>query len=97
MAVIELVHFRTESIADDAFLRAAADIDRLLTREPEFKTRWLARKDDGEWIDFIVWDTMEAARSAAARIPRAPEAAAFMSPIVGASVRMGHYVVQDRG
>ncbi len=94
--VLEIVTFQAgSSITPEAMLAASSGIKPWLSAQPGFIRRSLAMTDDGRWIDCVTWSNMECANAAAAGMPAAPGAGAFMSAIAMESVVMKHYQIED--
>lgn len=88
---IELVQFRLKAGVDEAaFLEAAADTQRAITRLPGFLGRELLRDDDGIWVDIVHWRSKAEALAAAETFGGLPEAAAFASMIDETQMTMLH-------
>jgi len=65
---MELVTFAIFEDAEPGFLAANAAVNDWLRRQPGFLSRQLVRKDDGGWIDLVIWTNEAAAKSAASRM-----------------------------
>lgn len=61
---IELVTFRLASGNAQSFLAANATINDWLRKQPGFISRRLGQKEDGTWIDVLLWSSGEAAKAA---------------------------------
>lgn len=48
---------------------------------PGLVSAWLARREDGSWLDVILWETREAAEYSAKHVTEVPEAAAWFAHI----------------
>jgi hypothetical protein len=48
---------------------------------PGLMSAWLTQRDDGSWLDVILWHSREQAENAAAHVTEVPEAAAWFSHI----------------
>lgn len=68
--VIELARFKVERGAEQAFLDArGAMVHAVKERLPGLRAISLARLDDGDWIDVVIWED----RASAAAAPREAE------------------------
>lgn len=62
---IELVRFRLKQDKTAAdWLKANEKINNWIKQQPGFRFRSLSETDDGEWIDMVYWENLEAARAA---------------------------------
>jgi heme-degrading monooxygenase HmoA len=94
---LEIAEFETVANAgEDAVLAAAHEAGVFLARQPGFVARRLARRPEGDWVDIVEWESLDAAKAAAQAFPAAPEAASFMQVIAKVS-RMTHAGVQLSG
>ncbi len=65
---IELVRFRLKQGKTAAdWLKANEKITDWIKAQPGFRFRSLSETDDGEWIDMVYWESLEAAKSAGAK------------------------------
>ena len=65
---IELVRFRLQTGKTSAdWLKANEKINDWIKVQPGFRFRSLSETDDGEWIDMVYWESLEAAKSAGAK------------------------------
>jgi hypothetical protein len=48
---------------------------------PGLVSSWLTRRDDGSWLDMILWRSREDAENSAAHVTEIPEAAAWFTHI----------------
>jgi hypothetical protein len=65
---IEVTTFRLNGQSCTQFVAANADIDAWLKRQPGFRSRRIAERDDGTIVDVLVWASAEAGRNAASGI-----------------------------
>jgi hypothetical protein len=56
-------------------------INALQRAFPAAVAAWLAKQDDGSWLDVILWRSREAAEEAASRINELPEARSWFRHI----------------
>lgn len=62
---IELVRFRLQPGKTSAdWLKANEKINDWIMRQPGFHFRSLSETDDGEWMDLVYWESLEAAEAA---------------------------------
>lgn len=65
---IELVRFRLKQDKTAAdWLKANEKINDWIKVQPGFRFRSLSETDDGEWIDMVYWENLEAAKAAGAK------------------------------
>lgn len=89
--VIETVTFTlNEGVSRKDFISAAKGMNAWIAARPGFKHRRLSCATDGTWIEHIEWETLDAAKSAAAEIGTAPGSADFLSVIDGPTVQLRH-------
>jgi hypothetical protein len=79
----ELASFTVKGGAHEAALlqERSAMIDALQRAFPGALAAWLARRDDGSWLDVILWRSRVEAEAAAAQIHSIPEARAWFDHI----------------
>lgn len=94
MQTIELVTFRTPSMGSDDFLAANDVINTWLSRQPGFIARHLGARDDGTWVDVVLWKSDAEAKAAADRLPRELGMSEAMAAIDPASIAMSHAAVR---
>lgn len=90
MQRLELVTFRTPSVAPDRFVADNAEINDWLKRQPGFHWRHLAAQEDGSWVDVVLWDDRETANRAAEKLLVEMAACPAMTAIDPASIAMSH-------
>jgi len=65
---IELVRFRLKNDKTAAdWLMANEKINDWIKKQPGFRFRSLSETDDGEWIDMVYWESLEAAKASGAK------------------------------
>lgn len=62
--VMEIVSYRTSGDRE-AFVAASREIDGWAQRQQGFVSRHVVHKDDGSWMDLLLWDNLDAAKAAA--------------------------------
>ena len=68
---IELVRFRLQAGKTAAeWLKANEKINEWVKAQPGFRFRSLSETDDGEWIDMVYWESLEASRKAGEKFVR---------------------------
>lgn len=89
--IIETVLFKLEDgIEHETFLASISGSTRFIESCPGFVSRRLSSNEDGQWIEHVQWETMEAAKSAASRIGADSNTQDFIKCIRGPSVQMFH-------
>jgi|GEM_PF-352923 len=97
MPTVETVRFRFRPEVDEATRDAAlAASSRFLAEQPGFQRRVVARRDGGEWLDLVEWDTRPDALVAAAAFSSAEAASPFNESLESGSVTMDHVDVVHR-
>lgn len=90
-AVAEIVTFALADTVDPAaFVEISKGTESFVRSLPGFVHRQLSLGEDGRWTDYVIWDSMEAARSAAEAFMKAECAAALMTAIAPDTVKMRH-------
>ena len=83
---VEVTTFRLNGCTLAEFIGANAEVDDWLRRQPGFRSRRIAERGDGEIVDLLVWDSVEAGEDGASRLMRELAHAAVHSMIDQASV-----------
>ena len=65
---IEVTTFKLNGHSCKEFVAANADIDAWLRRQPGFRSRRIAERNDGTIVDMLIWDSAEHGRNAASGI-----------------------------
>ncbi len=95
--VVEITTFRlNEGIETADFLKVSPSITAFASALPGFVSRSLTRSDDGVWMDYVEWATLEQAEAAQAAFPQEPSMGPVMAMIDPASLTMDHRVLMDR-
>lgn len=98
MKAIELATFRLKAdTSEEVFMAALADTDAWLAKQTGFILRRHGRNCEGDRVDYVEWESMEAAQAAATNYETAPETRAFMDAIDIDQTQCIHYdlVTQD--
>ena len=78
----ELAHFVVHEGDEDALLAERPAMVRALQEAfPDALAAWLTRRDDGSWLDVVLWQSREAAEEAAGRIHEVAEARSWFRHI----------------
>ena len=92
--VAEIVSFQLIAGRDEAqFLTDAQATDPIVRAAPGFISRKLSKGADGIWTDYILWQSMSDAMSAAKTVVNEPAFAPFGSAIDLESLAMRHETV----
>jgi hypothetical protein len=92
---IETVTFKlNDELSREEFAKAAEAITVFARKQQGFISRRLSCSDDGLWIEHIEWETLEAAKAAAAQIGKEPSLEACMKAIDGPSVVLHHSALE---
>jgi hypothetical protein len=92
---IETVTFKLiDGISREDFAKDAEAITDFARRQPGFVSRRLSCSDDGLWIEHVEWETLDAAKAAAAQIGQEPTLAVCMKAIDGPSVVLHHTTLE---
>ncbi|UKE50505.1 hypothetical protein KCU57_17815 [Xanthomonas translucens] len=73
---LEITTFRLQDCTWRTFLRANAEVDAWLQRQPGFRSRRIARRRDGTVVDMLLWDSV-AGTASARRLMRGLQGAAI--------------------
>jgi hypothetical protein len=87
---IEIVEFRLARGTGADFVAANRPVNDWLAAQPGFVSRQLAERDDGSYIDILVWSDRSAAEAAAGAVMAVFGEADAMTMIDPESVRMAH-------
>ena len=80
--VLELAAFTIRNDAETAMLaERPAMIEALRRAFPGLLAAWLAKRDDGSWLDVILWRSRAEAETAADHVNDLPEAKAWFRHI----------------
>jgi hypothetical protein len=87
---IELVRFRLKKDKTAAdWLKANEKINDWIKVQPGFRFRSLSETDDGEWIDMVYWESLDAAKASGEKFGE--EMGACCEPLIDmASVVVSH-------
>ncbi len=67
---VEITTFRLNGCTCAQFVSANAEVDAWLRRQPGFRSRRIAERADGEIVDVLVWESVEAGEEGASRLMR---------------------------
>lgn len=67
---LEITTFRLQDCTWRTFLRANAEVDAWLQRQPGFRSRRIARRRDGTVVDMLLWDSVAHGTASARRLMR---------------------------
>lgn len=92
--IAEITNFRPLPGVSQADVAKAADgLTPYLQRSGGMIRRSLTCDGEGNWTDYVIWDSLEDAQRAMAGFEAAPESAAMMPLIDPASLAMRHDAV----
>ena len=83
---VEVTTFLLDDCTLAEFIEANAEVDDWLRRQPGFRSRRIAQRDNGEIVDVLIWDSVEAGEEGASRLMRELAHAAVHSMIDHTSV-----------
>ena len=90
--VIEAVSFRlVEGVSHEDFLKAVAASEAFIAGNPGFLSRRVSAGADGEWLDYVEWESMEAAMAAGEKFVAEPCVAPLMQAIDQSTLVMRHH------
>jgi len=94
--VFEIVKYKAlASVTDEEILDVSTKLQELVTSQKGLVSRTLAKSEDGEWIDVVIWESLEDAMKAAELINTHPVGGEFMSKVQVETVTMKHYSFQQ--
>lgn len=94
--VVEITTFRlNDGVEDAAFLDLSPQITAFAKAQPGFIHRSLTHSEDGVWMDYVRWATLEDAKAAQAAFPQQPQLGPLMAMIDPASLTMDHQALMD--
>lgn len=77
---IEMVRFTAKSGEEEALVNERPEMLEVLSAEcPGMLSAQLAKTEEGNWLDVVVWKSREQALSAAEKAPRIPACATWFS------------------
>ncbi|MEQ8657220.1 MAG: hypothetical protein RIC24_07925 [Hyphomicrobiales bacterium] len=89
--IIETVTFKLNAtVTAEQFIKAAQAANAFIASQDGFVARRLSHTPEGEWIEHIEWETMEAAQNAAQMLGKVEANGPFLAAIDGPSVVMRH-------
>lgn len=92
--VAEIVTFTlAEGTSAEAFVKLSQSTESFVRAAPGFAHRHLSQGEDGRWTDYVVWQDMKAAQTAAAEFSQQEFAPALMAAINPESLQMRHEAV----
>lgn len=65
---VEITTFQLNGVGLQAFIAANAGVDAWLQRQPGFRSRHIAQRDDGSVVDVLMWDSAAQSTEAAHRL-----------------------------
>jgi len=93
---VEVTTLRLNGCTRAEFVDANAEVDDWLRRQPGFRSRRIAERADGEIVDILVWESVEAGQDGAERLMRELPEAAVHSMIQQSSVSWSVLPVRRR-
>lgn len=87
---IEIVEFRLGRGTGAAFVAANAPLNAWLMEQPGFISRQLAEREDGGYIDIVIWSSRSEAEAAAGKVMALFGQADAMTMIDPETIRMSH-------
>ena len=90
MTTIEIVEFRLGRGTGEAFIAANAPLNAWLKAQPGFISRQLAEREDGGYIDIVIWSSRSDAETAAGKVMDQFGDSDAMTMIDPQSIRMSH-------
>lgn len=93
--VMEIVRFApVAGVTPESLVEAVIGAQTWLAAQPGFVGRRLGRCDDDTWMDWVEWNDMASAKTAAAKIMDTPATAAFLAMIDMMTIDMRHCVIE---
>ncbi len=87
---IEIVEFRLGRGTGAGFVAANEPLNKWLRAQPGFVSRQLAEREDGSYIDVVIWSSRSDAETAAGKVMAEFGEADAMTMIDPDSIRMSH-------
>lgn len=89
--VIETVTFKLAAgISDEKFLELVPSTIEFITKCDGFICRRLSKAEDGSWLDYVEWESMENAKNASDAFMKQEDLMPFMQALDMESVQMQH-------
>ncbi|MEO1656565.1 MAG: hypothetical protein AAFR65_02490 [Pseudomonadota bacterium] len=93
--VAEIVRFKLREGADEAaFVDSAKGTVDFVAEQKGFVRRSLSKSDDGVWVDYVEWRSLDDALAAAKRVEAEPSFEPFLTDIDLASIEMRHQTIK---
>jgi hypothetical protein len=91
--IIEVVTFKvSDGLSDNMFLATATEMEKaFLCKMPGFVRRTLSKGNDGTWLDYIEWATLDNAETAMKNSMANKQVGTFVQSIVPESVKVNHW------
>lgn len=94
--VYEIVRYMAkEGIEDNQLIEASKKLHGILEGLPGLISRKLSKSEAGEWIDIVLWDSIDDAVKTAEIVNTSPIAGDFMILVEESSITFTHYQLID--
>ena len=94
--VYEIVRYKQkDDTKDQSVIKASNALQEVVASQDGLISRKLSKSNEGEWIDVVLWESMDHAIQAAKVVNSHPVAGQFMALIDDASLAFTHYEVME--
>ncbi len=92
---LEIIIYKLKAGVADAAFEAAGEVleKQFAEKQKGFVSRTFGRSDEGDWVDVVMWATMDDAHKAAAAAMVSPVCAPIFAMIDERSMRMHHFSI----
>jgi hypothetical protein len=90
--VLEIVIWKSKpEFTESDIIERSKNLNEFVNGQKGFVSRDFAKNDEGQWVDFLYWDTLENAQNAAKNLETSPLCGAFFETIDMSSMQMFHF------
>ncbi len=90
--VMEIVIWKSKpEFSETEIVKRSKNLNEFVNNQVGFVSRDFAKNDEGQWIDFLYWDSLENAKAAAKKIETSPLCGEFFETIDMNSMQMFHF------
>ena len=95
IGTLEVVIFKgKEGLSSEAVKQELESLSKIVSEFQGFISRTLSQAPDGEWMDLVLWESLEQAEAAGKQVMENPEALKVFGVIDESSMKFKHYVPQ---
>lgn len=92
--VYEIVRYKQKKdVMDQAILKASKALQEIVKTQPGLISRKLSKSDSGEWMDVVLWESIDHATQAAEVVNTHPVSGEFMKLVDETTMVFDHYEI----